>query len=391
LDTEFSLAKGTLKPHTIRLPQSGRKRALRAVACVGAALLAAVVAGGAGRGAISRPGNAPDQCPEQARIAGPGWCGDRGPATAALLAYPGGVAALRQGGFVIADTRNNVVRRVSSAGTITRIAGIGLPGERGDGGLATAARLTAPTCVIEASDGAILVRDQTAIRRISPRGGITSVDGPDPCVTPTLPSGERLIVDTDNSLVERVRPGRSTVVVAGDGGCGYTGDGVPATTTALARPRAVALMPDGGFLIADTENHIVRRVAADGTITTVAGHPPPLDFAPCGASGEYGTPIYLVLLLPLRGEPYRWPSVRYETTYDVSLLFTIRRRSRVVAQIRREAKSGLSRTKLRVALAPGGYTVDLRGKGVALAAGGEKVPFTKHDVERLVIARRASR
>jgi hypothetical protein len=336
-------------------------------------------------------GNSIDRCPERPRLVGPGWCGDGGPATAALLAYPEGVAGLREGGFLVADTRNNVVRRVSSAGVITRIAGIGLPGERGDGGLATAARLTAPTCLTEASDGAILVQDKAAIRRISQRGVITSVQRPNPCVTSTLPSGERLVVDTDRSVVKRVDSGGSAVVVAGDGGCAYTGDGVSATSTALAHPHAVAVLDDGGFLIADTENHIVRRVAPDGTIATVAGHPPPIDFAPCGASGEYGTPIYLVLLLPLRGQPYRWPTVRYETTYDVSVLFTVRRGSRVVARVSGRARSGLSRTKLHVSLQPGAYTLDLRGTGVAIGPDEAKVRFTKHDVERLVISRRPGR
>jgi hypothetical protein len=124
---------------------------------------------------------------------------------------------------------------------------------------------------------------------------------------------------------------------------------------------------------------------------TVAGHPPPTGFAPCGAGGEYGTPIYLVLLLPLRGQQYRWPTVRYETTYDVSVVFTVRRGSRVVARIRGHAKSGLSRTKLHVALRAGAYTVNLGGTGVAIAAGGGQVRFTKHDVERLVISRRRGR
>jgi NHL repeat-containing protein len=327
-----------------------------------------------------------DPCP--AGAFGPGWCGDGGAATDAVLAYPEGVAPTKDGGFLIADTRNNVVRRVSPTGVITRVAGIGLPGESPSGILATAARLRLPSCVSQSPDGSILVRDDAGIHRISRTGTITQADNPEPCRDAVYPNGDRLVVDRDASLVERISAsGGSSTVVAGNGDCAYSGDGVPATDTALALPSAVAVLPDGGFLIADTENHIIRRVSPDGVITTVAGRTPPLGNVPCGASGEYGTPIYVVLLLPLHARAYHWPTVRFETTYDISVLVTIRHGSRVMARIRGHATSGVARMTLHVALPAGRYSLDLQGAGTAIAAGEQKVSFTKHDLETLVIGR----
>ena len=82
------------------------------------------------------------------RVAGTGTAGnagDDGPATAAQLNDPQGVAVTADGGFLIADSQNNVVRKVSAAGVITRVAGTGTAGNAGDDGPALAAQLNSPT------------------------------------------------------------------------------------------------------------------------------------------------------------------------------------------------------------------------------------------------------
>src|SRR6266480_4903996 len=136
----------------------------------------------------------------------PGSTGDGGLATAAKLNNPNGVAATADGGYLIADTSNHAIRRVSPGGTITRVAGtLTTPGSTGDGGPATAAKLNAPSGVAATADGGFLIADagNHAIRRVSPAGRITTVAG--------------------------------TLTMAGS-----TGDGGPATAAKLVNPVGVA-------------------------------------------------------------------------------------------------------------------------------------------------------
>ena len=129
------------------------------------------------------------------------------------------------GGFLIADAVNHRVRRVSPAGTITTVAGT-MAGLSGDGGPATAAQLATPTEVAVTADGGFLIadRDNDRVRRVSPAGTITTVAG-------------------------------TTAGLSGD--CG------PATAAQISDPTGVAVTADGGFLIADRQNHRVRFVDAD--------------------------------------------------------------------------------------------------------------------------------
>jgi hypothetical protein len=86
-----------------------------------------------------------------------------------------------------------------------------------------------------------------------------------------MPDGGLLIADTGNDRVRRVMPDGTITTVVGTGVRGYSGDGGPAASAELFTPHNLAVLPDGGFLIADTGNNRVRRVWPDGTITTVAG------------------------------------------------------------------------------------------------------------------------
>jgi WD40 repeat protein len=164
-----------------------------------------------------------------------GSCGDGGPALAAKLAFPRGLAALPNGGFVVADSGNNRIRAVDASGRIDTVAGDDREGFSGDGGPATRARLTAPADVARAFDGSLLIADEFngRVRRIDGAGRITTVAG-------------------------RGRVSTST------------GDGGPATAAGLEGVSAVAPRPDGGFYIAD--GYRVRLVTPDGRISTVAGN-----------------------------------------------------------------------------------------------------------------------
>ncbi len=90
----------------------------------------------------------------------PGYSGDGGPATFAQLTDPGQVVSLAGGGFLIADTGNEVIREVSPSGTISTIAGNGQASSGGDGGAATAASLDAPAAAAPLANGNILIADQ---------------------------------------------------------------------------------------------------------------------------------------------------------------------------------------------------------------------------------------
>jgi hypothetical protein len=109
----------------------------------------------------------------------PGFAGDGGAATAAQLNTPTGVAATADGGFLVADLSNRRVRRVSPAGTITTAAGTGTGGFSGDGGPAIAAQLSSPFGVAATADGGFLMADTDnyRVRRVSPAGTITTVAG----------------------------------------------------------------------------------------------------------------------------------------------------------------------------------------------------------------------
>jgi hypothetical protein len=214
-----------------------------------------------------------------------GFSGDDGPATAAQLNFPGGVAPLAGGGFLIADTSNNRVRHVAADGTITTVAG----GGTGDGGPATRAQLLGPFGVAPLAGGGFLIADTDnhRVRHVAPDGTIATFAGGGtaglgdggpaflaqlnfPFGVAPLADGGFLIADTGNERVRRVLADGTITTVAG-GGSAHPGDGGPASMALLLSPFGVAPLADGGFLFADASDHRVRRVAADGTITTVAG------------------------------------------------------------------------------------------------------------------------
>ena len=239
-----------------------------------------------------------------------GNMGDLGPATSAELARPDGVAPLPGGGFLIADTDNNVIRRVSASGRISTVAGNGTGGYMGDNGPATSAELDQPNGVAPLSGGGFLIADtvSSVIRRVSPAGKITTVagngianyggdNGPAtsaelffPQGVAPLPGGGFLIADSNNERIRKVSAAGQITTVAGDGTFGYGGDNGPATSAKLALPTAISPTPDG-FLIADSDNSRVRAVSA-GKITTVAGN------GTTGYSGDGGPATNARLTFP---------------------------------------------------------------------------------------------
>jgi hypothetical protein len=226
-----------------------------------------------------------------------GFSGDGGPAVQALLTAPSDVVSLGGGAFLIADTSNHRIRRVDAAGAISTVAGSGpatgaVGAFAGDGGAATSARLNQPRGVSPTIDGGFLIADtgNHAIRKVSAAGIVTTVAGVggtagyggdgdgatgallnSPRDVAALSDGSFLIADTGNNRIRRVSAGGIVTTVAGIGTAGSGGDGGPATSSLLNQPSSVAPLTGGGFLIADTGNNRIRRVDAGGTIANVAG------------------------------------------------------------------------------------------------------------------------
>ena len=195
----------------------------------------------------------------------PSFLGDGGPATAANLQYPTGVALDHDGNVFIADAANHRIRRIDPDGTITTVAGTGGAGFAGDGGPATEARLHKPTGVAVSRKGELFIADEYnhRIRRVGPHGRISTVAGATdipPCTT--------------------------------DWCRRYGGDGGPATEAFLNFPTEVLLDGDQNLLIADSSNDRVRSVDRDGIITTIAGggSEPPADGLPATSVSLAGAP-----------------------------------------------------------------------------------------------------
>ncbi len=181
-------------------------------------------------------------------IAGNGsraFSGDNGPASLATLDDPANVISDSLGNLYIADSDNDLIRKIGTDGTITTIAGDatnpGVPGYAGDNGPATKATLSTPLDVIQDSAGNLYISDygNNRIRKIAANGIITTV--------------------------------------VGNGQPKFAGDNGPALQASLNGPRGLAFDPSGNLYIVDYGNSRIRRVSAtDGTISTFAGGGPRL-------------------------------------------------------------------------------------------------------------------
>ena len=239
-----------------------------------------------------------------------GYSGDGGPATGAQLRAPFGVAVDTSGNLYIADELNNRIRRVSTSGTISTVAGNGVRGFSGDGGPATDAELNNPLSVSVDSAGNIYIADSSnnRIRKVSPNGLINTVagggannpgdggqatsaglDGPSGMALD--PAGNLYIADRNNMRVRKVSAGGIITTVAGDGTQGNSGDGGPAASAELFLPTGVALDAAGNLYIADFANGRIRQVSPGGIITTYG--PPSRASQPSGVATDTAGNLYI--------------------------------------------------------------------------------------------------
>jgi uncharacterized protein (TIGR03437 family) len=223
--------------------------------------------------------------------------GDGEPATSAEL-VPGGLAVDAAGNLYIADGLGLRIRKVSTNGTITTVAGGGPCCALGDGNPATAASLSAPIGVAVDSTGNLYIADNQAhrIRKVSTNGIITtyagggslellpggqaqatSIEFEGPNGVAVDAAGNVYISDGDGTgtVFEVSAGGAATVVAGGPDNLPPSflgnGDGGPATKAGLSNPAGIAIDSAGNLYIADTTENRVRKVSTSGVITTFAG------------------------------------------------------------------------------------------------------------------------
>ena len=229
-----------------------------------------------------------------ARIAGNGEygvSGDGGPATSATLQQPIGMSVAPDGSYLLTGPSSYRVRGVSAGGTISTVAGTGQFGTTPDGQPALGNPIANVFDVAHTPDGGFVYTELTtsAIKKVEPDGTLTTLAGGfdsgfsgdgGPAVNAELEQPWGIDVAEDGSIlfidanrIRRIDPAGVIDTVAGTGDDTYNDDDIPAVDANIA-PSKISVASDGGFLLADLEGRI-RRVAADGTISTVAGIPAP--------------------------------------------------------------------------------------------------------------------
>ncbi len=217
---------------------------------------------------------------------GTNYPGNGGLATNASLVSPSGVAVDANGNLFIADRYHSLIREVGTNGIITTVAGNGISGYSGNGGLATNASLYNPSGVAVDARGNLFIADRynNLIREVGTNGIITTVAGnrmsgysgdSGLATNASLANPSGVAVDisgnlfiTDNIRIREV--GTNGIINTAAGG--YFGNRVPATNAILTNPLGVAVDVRGDLFIADSGNDVVREVDTYGVITTIAGN-----------------------------------------------------------------------------------------------------------------------
>jgi sugar lactone lactonase YvrE len=205
---------------------------------------------------------------------------------------PGALALDAVGNAYVADSGNSTIRKITPSGVVTTLAGS--PGNSGAAdGTGGAARFNGPQGVAVDGSGNVYVADtgNNTIRKITPGGVVTTLAGAPPPFAPAGladgqgraarfngpwgvavdGSGNVLVADTGNFVIRRITPAGAVTSVT-SGGNGYLdGNG---SSAAFDGPKGVAVDSAGNLYVADTGNDVIRKIASNGVVTTLAGSPP---------------------------------------------------------------------------------------------------------------------
>ncbi|GAA4453549.1 hypothetical protein GCM10023189_18770 [Nibrella saemangeumensis] len=218
--------------------------------------------------------------------------GDGGSAVETILNSPVAIAADAAGNFFIADGANNRIRKVNvSDGTISTVAGTGSATASGDGGSALNAGLRPSGLAFDAAGNLYIAeRFNHRIRKVTIDGIISTVAGTgtagflgdnglatsarlnEPLAIAVDGAGNLYIADRANNRIRKVDKDGFISTIAGTGTAGFSGDGDKAKLAQLNKPNNVAVDGAGNLYFSDDANNRIRKINADGAISTVVGN-----------------------------------------------------------------------------------------------------------------------
>ncbi len=204
-----------------------------------------------------------------------GYSGDGGTALSASLWFPAGLVIDGSGNIYVADYGSHTVRKITSGGAISTIAGTGTFGYSGDGGAGSKALVASPMSLALDAAGNLYIGDvgNLNIRKVTSDGTISTVlSNVNPQSMGVDAGGNFYFVDGVYSVVRKIQPGGGIVTIAGNGLPGYGGDNGQSSLAQVSQPAGLAVGPDGSVYVADTGNNIIRRmVGVAGSVGVQSG------------------------------------------------------------------------------------------------------------------------
>jgi sugar lactone lactonase YvrE len=204
---------------------------------------------------------------------------------AAYFSKPDGVAVDSSGNVYVADSAGKLIRKITPDGVVTTLAGSGDAGHVD--GLGSAASFSSPAGVAVDSSGNVYVADwpNNLIRKIAPDGVVTTLAGSGqkghangqgnaasfkwPAGVAVDSSGNVYVSDSANNLIRKITPNAVVTTLAGSGDAGHV-DGL-GSAASFNDPAGVAVDSLGNVYVSDTNNNLIRKIAPDGVVTTLAG------------------------------------------------------------------------------------------------------------------------